>query len=71
MPSTVIKEIVYNEETRRLKITFQTGAIYTYADVPEAVYVGLRQARSKGGYFNAQIAGVFPFKRISPAPTDG
>jgi len=64
MLSTVIKDIDYDEETKRLKITFQTGAIYAYAGVPEAVYVGLRQAKSKGRYFNKHISRAFPFKRL-------
>lgn len=65
MPSSVIKYMDYQEETHRLKIVFQTGAVYQYFKVPEAVYVGFRQARSKGRYFNKHISGVFPFERLS------
>ncbi|MFC3200009.1 KTSC domain-containing protein [Parapedobacter deserti] len=65
MPSTVIRNIDYQEDASRLQITFQTGAIYNYYGVPEAVYMGLRQARSKGAYFNKHISGIFPFKRVS------
>ncbi|GGC25114.1 KTSC domain-containing protein [Parapedobacter defluvii] len=65
MPSSVIKYMDYKAETHVLKIIFQTGAVYRYFDVPEAVYVGLRQARSKGRYFNKHISGVFPFERLS------
>lgn len=55
----------YKAETRLLKIIFQTGAVYQYFNVPEAVYFGLRQARSKGRYFNKYISGVFSFERLS------
>jgi len=65
MPSSVIKYMDYKEETHLLKITFQTGAVYQYFEVPETVYVGLRQARSKGRYFNKHISGVFSFERLS------
>ena len=53
----------YQEDSSTLKVTFQTGAVYDYYDVPESVYIGLRQARSKGRYLNTQIVGQFPFRR--------
>jgi hypothetical protein len=64
MPSSVIKYMEYQEDSNTLKITFQTGAVYHYYDVPESVYIGLRQARSKGRYLSAQIVGQFPYKRL-------
>ncbi len=64
MPSSVIKYIAYNEDERTLKITFQTGAVYSYYNVPPALHFGLTAARSKGRYFNRMIAGRFPFKRL-------
>jgi len=64
MPSTVIKHFDYDEDNRILTIVFRTGAVYTYGDVPEEVYVGFRQARSKGRYFNKHISGMFPFERV-------
>ncbi|SEL78995.1 KTSC domain-containing protein [Parapedobacter koreensis] len=54
----------YNEGNSILKITFQTGAVYLYYDVPEMIYIGLRQARSKGKYFNRYIAQQYPFDRV-------
>ncbi|SKB69533.1 KTSC domain-containing protein [Parapedobacter luteus] len=65
MPSSVIRHIDYSETSNILKITFQTGAVYTYYEVPEMVYIGLRKARSKGKYFNAHIAGQYAFDKIS------
>ncbi|MGK6352625.1 KTSC domain-containing protein [Parapedobacter sp. DT-150] len=64
MPSSVVKHIEYNEDSNTLKITFQTGAVYTYYEVPASVHIGLRQARSKGRYFNKYISGQFPFQRL-------
>lgn len=54
----------YEKAKQLLKITFQTGAVYMYYDVPEQVYERLRHARSKGRYFNKYISGVFPFERL-------
>ncbi len=64
MPSSVIKYMEYQEDSHTLKIIFQTGAVYNYYDVPESVYIGLRQARSKGRYLNRQIVGQFRFRRL-------
>ena len=55
MPSSVIRTYSYDAPGRRLDITFQTGRAYSYHDVPEEVYDGMRRVASKGEYFNARI----------------
>ncbi len=42
MPSTVVKSIEFNVETSTLRITFISGMIYNYKDVPEDVYIALK-----------------------------
>lgn len=64
MPSTVIRYIEYNADNRVLRITFQTGAVYAYYDVPASTHIGLMKAWSKGRYFNDHISGHFQFKRL-------
>jgi len=64
MPSSVIRYIAYDKNERTLKITFQTGAVYVYYNVPQAVHLGLMAAQSKGRYFNRFIVGQFPFKQL-------
>src|SRR3546814_13308186 len=59
MPSSVIRYIDYNEGENALTVTFQTGAVYVYYNVPPSVHVGLVTARSKGRYFNRVIASQF------------
>ncbi|SFC36023.1 lysyl-tRNA synthetase, class 2 [Parapedobacter composti] len=66
MPSSVIRYFDYHEVRHELVITFQTGAVYKYHDVPEEIYIGLQKARSKGKYFNKRISGTFSFERLSP-----
>lgn len=48
MPSTVIRDFSYNVATRQLVVTFVTGRIYAYADVPPDVHNAFRASGSKG-----------------------
>ena len=64
MPSTVISKIDYDEQNELLRIAFQSGKVYYYMDVPKGVYLTLKTARSKGGYFNKYIKGNYDFENI-------
>ena len=48
MPSTVIRDFSYNVATRQLVVTFVTGRIYAYANVPPDVHNAFRASGSKG-----------------------
>lgn len=63
MPSTVVKHMHYNPDNKQLTVVFQSGAVYTYHDVPESVYAGFKAARSKGKYLNRYIVDSYPFER--------
>jgi lysyl-tRNA synthetase class 2 len=64
MPSTAIRQAVYDAETRVLTLTFVTGRRYRYQAVPLSVAEGSAAARSKGGYFNARIRDRFAFEEL-------
>jgi len=64
MPSTVISRIEYDEQNELLRIEFQSGKVYYYMNVPKGVYLTLKTARSKGGYFNKYIKGNYEFENI-------
>jgi len=64
MPSSVINRISYDHKSSILRIIFISGNIYDYLNVPLPVYYSLKQARSKGMFFNENIKGKFEFKRI-------
>jgi len=66
MPSTVIRHFAHDPATRQLTVTFTTGRIYVYEDVPDAVAAGLRAAGSKGSFFNSQIRNVYPCRELPP-----
>jgi hypothetical protein len=63
MPSTVIRSYRYDPQRRELAIVFQTRRAYTYSEVPQETYAGLKAASSKGEFFNRHIRGKFPFRR--------
>ena len=64
MPSTVIRSFTYLPEKSVLRITFNTGNVYDYLDVPESVYNDMKASFSKGIYFNQFVKNVFKTVRV-------
>ena len=62
--STAFKEIGYDAEGSRLFLRFRNSGRYIYSDVPETVWQTLKDADSKGGYFNQEIRGHYAYERI-------
>lgn len=54
-PSSNIAQIVWDDETLELFISFQKGAIYRYDQVPESVANGFSQAISATDYLRGYI----------------
>jgi len=67
MPSSVINHYSYDAEAKTLKITFVTGTIYVYENVPKQVVKMLSAAESKGRYFNYHIKDHYLFKKLKDA----
>ena len=64
MPSTSLRDIVYDHVARTLDVTFiASGKRYRYFDVELEEYETLRRAFSKGAHFNRQIK---PRHRFAP-----
>ena len=56
MPSTSLRDIVYDPVGRSLDVTFiASGKRYRYFDVAVEEYEALRRAFSKGAHFNREI----------------
>ncbi len=64
MPSTVIRDFSYNVATRQLVVTFTTGRVYAYADVPSDVVGAFRNSPSKGRFFNQEIRDSYDCREI-------
>lgn len=67
MPSSVISSFTYDPKAGRLVVTFVTGRIYEYGDVPAAVAANFRASFSKGMFFNAEIRDRYRHREITPA----
>jgi hypothetical protein len=60
--------VSYDEGSRRLVITFGSGIVYEYTDVPRDVYLGISAAPAKGVYFNTYVRNRYPFQVITSGP---
>ena len=68
MPSTAVADIRYDHaRAKRLAVTFVTGRIYEYVDVPVEVAASFQSAFSKGTFFNTYIRDRYDFREIAPA----
>lgn len=52
------------DEFGDLDITFKNGDVYRYSKVPKSVFNQIRSAPSVGRYYNQNIKGLYPIKRI-------
>jgi hypothetical protein len=68
MPSTAIADIEYEPDRERLTVTFVTGRIYEYFDVPPDEAAAFQSAASKGAYFNHRIRDRYRFHEITASP---
>jgi len=64
MPSTPIADIDYDAGREKLIVTFVTGRIYEYYDVPPDAADAFEHASSKGAFFNRQIRDRYRFREI-------
>lgn len=65
MPSSVVASMKYIPERSVLRVTYVSGMVYDYLDVPSTVYAEMRTATSKGKFLNEKIKGHYPFKKVS------
>ncbi len=63
--SSTIGSASYDEDSKTLTITFQSGGQYVYRGVPKSVYEGLDTAVSPGSYFATAIRGKYQSERMS------
>lgn len=67
MPSSVIRFFRYAPDSRELKVTFVSGRLYVYEDVPPEVAAAFKDARSKGTFFNHEIRDRYVYRDITRA----
>lgn len=66
MPSAVIKKYSYDATMAILEITYHSGKVYHYLNVPEKVFKEMRATMVKGIWFNRHIKGKYPFEEVTP-----
>ncbi len=62
--SSNIAAVGHDEGSQTLQVEFNNGTRYQYFDVPEQVFIELRDAGSPGGYFSSNIKGVYRFSKV-------
>ena len=67
MPSNAISDVTYDQKRERLTVTFVSGRVYEYVDVPAEVAASFQSAFSKGAFFNSFIRERYDFKELTPA----
>ncbi|SDD72538.1 KTSC domain-containing protein [Dyadobacter soli] len=64
MPSSVVAQMIYNEEKETLRIVYVSGMVYDYKNVPWEVYQAMKTSGSKGTFLNKHIKGNFEFEKV-------
>ena len=65
MPSSAIADIEYDPKRERLTVTFVTGRVHEYVDVPVEVAASFQSAFSKGTFFDSYIRDRYDFREIT------
>ena len=68
--SSSLTKVAYDSERTILQVEFRDQTIYQYFGVPRKIYQDLRQADSKGAYFNQHIRNSFAHEKL-PVAVDG
>ena len=64
MPSEVIRDFHYDEQTRALFIAFQSGDLYAYNGVEPETYAAMRRSISRGRFFMKHIRGRYAYGKV-------
>ena len=62
--SSNLKSAKYDTESENLVVTFNSGAIYEYNNVPWDKFTKFRMAKSQGKYFNESISRSHKYTKI-------
>lgn len=64
LDSTSLDRVGYDPDSKVLLVVFRDHSSYHYDGVPYAIFENLRQASSKGAYFNCAIRGSYSFRPV-------
>jgi lysyl-tRNA synthetase class 2 len=66
--SSALKAIDYRPLEHQLVLRFASGELYAYDQASEELYRRFLAAESKGRFFQAEIRGRLPFRRLRSEP---
>ena len=61
--SSQVKRVAWQNDV--MIVTFTSGAVYVYEDVPYKTYKELVEADSVGHYMNESVKYNYPYKRLT------
>jgi hypothetical protein len=68
MPSTSIRKMAYDPDSRILSVWFvASGKRYEFEDVPPETFAEFQAAFAKGRFFNGHIRNHFRYRLVGPA----
>ncbi|MEO6687870.1 MAG: KTSC domain-containing protein [Dokdonella sp.] len=59
----------YDAAEKRLSVSFASGRVFVFADVPAAMAVELRGANDQTRFFNERLCGKFPWMEVGGGTT--
>lgn len=62
--SSEIEWVGYEQKRHMLQVEFIAGSVYQYESVPETVFQDFLQASSHGRFFETEVKGKYPFRKI-------
>ncbi|MGH8129089.1 MAG: KTSC domain-containing protein [Gammaproteobacteria bacterium] len=65
--SSQIHAVGYDAEKKTLRVSFKSGGVYDYADVPEQVHKDMLAAESVGSFFHKNVRGIYQHKKLESA----
>ena len=62
--SSNLSQVCYDTSTLTLEVSFRSGGVYHYSNVPQHVYIGLMSASSHGSYFAQYVKNRYPTTKL-------
>ncbi len=63
--SSNVAAVGYDPNTKTMDVTFNSGSVYNYFDVPMGIYEALISADSVGKTLHAIVKGHYAYERVS------
>lgn len=62
--SSNVESVGFDEGSSTLQVEFKNGSMYQYFDVPENIFIGLRDSDSVGRYLSENIKGTYRYSKV-------